>query len=61
MKNKNTKFIKTIDKDMRKKLKSLGFEEITQPNSEAYCFINNEKIVFEDTEKKCIYSDILCI
>jgi hypothetical protein len=42
----NKKFIITHDKDVRGKLKSLGFQEIPSPNVDICIFVNDSKISF---------------
>lgn len=42
----NKSFMITYDKDMRGKLRELGFQEISSPNVDMYIFINDSKISF---------------
>lgn len=62
-KNINKKFIHTSDEDMREKLLSLGFTEITESGTNGYCFINNGRLTFEndDIKDKIAYTNILCL
>lgn len=54
-------FIKTSDLDTAKRLRDLGFTELTEPSSSTFCFINDGKIVYDDVNDKCVYTNILCI
>ena len=60
--NKNKmNFIRTSDLETRNKLLSLGFTEITEMSSHDYCFINNGKLVFDNKDNKCVYTNIMCL
>lgn len=54
-------FIKTSDLDTARRLRDLGFTELTEPSSSTFCFINDGKIVYDDVNDKCVYTNILCI
>ena len=56
------KFIKTSDKETADKLRTLGFTEITEPNSSTFCFINDgEKLTFDAENYNAVYSNVLCL
>lgn len=55
-------FVKTDSEETAIKLRTLGFTEITEPESDMYCFMNNGKIIFDATkEDRCIYTNVLFI
>jgi hypothetical protein len=56
------KFIKTSDKETADKLRTLGFTEITEPNSSTFCFINeSHRLTFDVEEYNAVYTNILCL
>ena len=59
--NKKMQFIKTSDVDTANKLRNLGYTELSEQSSSTFCFINDGKMVFDDENKKCTYTNILCI
>ena len=61
MKQNKLRFIRTTDKETRQKLLDLGYTELPQSSSNVFCFINDGKLVFDDDNKKCVYTNMLCI
>lgn len=59
--NKKMNFIRTSDFETAEKLRNLGFTELTEPSSSTFCFINDGKIVYDNSDEKCVYTNILCI
>ena len=58
---RNMRFICTNSKDVRDKLVSYGFTEITETNSPTFCFINNGKMTFDINPKDIVYTNIMCL
>ena len=59
---RDMKFIKTSDKETADKLRYLGFTELTEPSSSAFCFINNgNKLTFDVEKYNAMYTNILCL
>ena len=59
---KDMKFIKTSNKETADKLRYLGFTELTEANSSAYCFINNgNKLTFDVENFGGVYTNIICL
>ena len=59
---KEYKFIKVTNRETRDKLISLGFTEITEPSSSAYCFINDgKKLTFNVENYGGVYTNIICL
>ena len=56
----NFKFIKTTDEDTKNILMSEGFTLISQDGN-VFTFLNDHNLVFENTNKKIQYSNILSI
>ena len=54
-------FIHTSDEETRQKLIDLGYTELPKTSSNMFCFINDSKMVFDDLDNKCIYTNMLCI
>ena len=52
------RFIKTKSQETAEKLRKLGYQEVTQLNSNFYTFIDNRTIVFEEKDK-IFYSNVL--
>lgn len=61
MSQNNFNFIRTTDNETRQKLLDLGFTELPQPSANVFCFINDGKLVFDDVNQKCVYTNMLCI
>ena len=57
--NRDMKFIKTTDVETAKKLRMLGFTELTESNSSVYCFINNGNLTFDAEKNNCVYTNLL--
>jgi len=60
-KTRNSQFIKTLDLETARKLRSLGFTELTEESSTCYCFLNDGKMTFDAESNGCVYTNILCI
>ena len=58
---KDMKFIKTDSTETARKLRYMGFTELTPSNSQIYIFINNGKMTFDAEANGCVYTNILCI
>ena len=56
----NFKFIKTADEDTKNILISEGFTLISQDGN-IFTFLNDHNLVFDNTNKKIQYSNILSI
>lgn len=52
------RFIKTESQETAERLRKLGYQEVTQLNSNFYTFIDNRTIVFEEKDK-VFYSNML--
>lgn len=51
-------FIKTTDPDTKKQLEELGFQLVSSDSS-GWTFLNDSKVVFEDTKIKVIHTNTL--
>ena len=59
---RDMKFIKTSDEETARKLRYLGFPELTESNSNTFCFINDgRKLIFDVEKYDAIYTNILCL
>lgn len=61
-KNKTTCFVKTTDAHVADLLRKSGFTEITETGSTHFCFLNDGHATFDaDTQKRCVYTDVLAL
>ena len=58
---KDMKFIKTNSEETARKLRYMGFTELSNPQGDFFIFINNKKMTFDAEANDCVYTNVLCI